>query len=131
MITYLVERYLPGTASEEFAAAAARARVTTALMRREGTGIRYLGSTLVPEDESCFCTFEGSIEAVREANERAALAFERILECRCIAGDRLDAAAGEGGTGEAPIVLCAKHDPVAASSLGDGSRNGAEHKRFR
>jgi hypothetical protein len=50
-------------------------------MRREGIELRYLGSTLIPEDQMCFCLFEGpSTEAVVEANKRAGLAFERILE---------------------------------------------------
>jgi Protein of unknown function (DUF4242) len=49
-------------------------------LSREGTGIRYLGSTVVLVDESCFCQFEApSLEAVAEANKRARVPFARIV----------------------------------------------------
>ena len=42
--------------------------------------MRYLGSTIVPGDEACFCQFEGvSRAAVAEANERAGVPFARIV----------------------------------------------------
>ena len=43
--------------------------------------MRYLGSTIVPDDEACFCQFEGASEAaVAEANKRAEVPFDRIVE---------------------------------------------------
>ncbi len=49
-------------------------------MRGEGTPVRYLGSTIVPDDEACFCEFEApSQAAVAEANRRAGVAFDRIV----------------------------------------------------
>jgi outer membrane receptor for Fe3+-dicitrate len=49
-------------------------------LRIEGTHVRYLGSTIVPDDEACFCQFEGaSAAAVAEANERAGVPFARIV----------------------------------------------------
>ena len=49
-------------------------------LRAEGTAVRYLGSTIVPGDEACFCQFEGaSEEAVAEANVRAGVPFARIV----------------------------------------------------
>jgi hypothetical protein len=43
--------------------------------------VRYLGSTIVPGDEACFCQFEGPSEAaVAEANTRAGVPFDRIVE---------------------------------------------------
>jgi hypothetical protein len=49
-------------------------------LRREGTAVHYLGSTIVPEDEACFCRFDAPSEtAVIEANRRARLRFDRIV----------------------------------------------------
>ena len=43
--------------------------------------MRWLGSTIVPQDEACFCQFEGPSEAaVAEANRRAGVAFDRIVQ---------------------------------------------------
>jgi hypothetical protein len=42
--------------------------------------VRYLGSTIVLEDEACFCQFDASsVAAVTEANRRADLPFDRIV----------------------------------------------------
>lgn len=72
---FLVERYLPGMSTESMRAGAARAQSAAA-----GTAVRYLGSTVIPEEEACFCTFEApSAEAVAEVNERAAFPFARIV----------------------------------------------------
>jgi hypothetical protein len=55
-------------------------RRTTREMRGEGMPVRYLGSTIVPGDEACFCQFAGpSQAAVAEANRRAGVAFDRIV----------------------------------------------------
>ena len=51
MPTYLVERYLPGRNRAWLEAALAR-------LRGQRTRAAYLGSTYVPEDDSCFCRFE-------------------------------------------------------------------------
>jgi hypothetical protein len=78
---YLVERYLPGITPEELAAAAGSAKRTTAEMSQNGTSIRYLRSTFIPGEEKCFCLFEGpSAEAVKVANDRAQIPYERIVE---------------------------------------------------
>jgi hypothetical protein len=78
---YLVERFLPGDPEAQLAAVADRASSSAEAMRREGIELRYLGSTLIPEDQMCFCLFEApSAEAVGQANLRAGLTFERILE---------------------------------------------------
>lgn len=81
MPTYVVERHLPGFNAEQLAAAAASAKSTTAQMTQEGTPVRYLRSTFIPGEDKCFCLFEGpSANAVREANERAQLPMERVVE---------------------------------------------------
>jgi hypothetical protein len=73
MPTYLVERYLPGRD---------RAWLDTALARlsKQRTSAAYLGSTYVPEDDSCFCRFEAeTADDVRDANELARVPFARIV----------------------------------------------------
>jgi uncharacterized protein DUF4242 len=71
-MVYVVERYLPGLT---------RAELLHGLARLERTPeARYLGSTIVLEDEACFCQFEApSAAAVAEANRRAGLSFDRIV----------------------------------------------------
>ena len=42
--------------------------------------MRYLGSTIVPEDEACFCEFDApSAAAVADVNRQAGLHFDRIV----------------------------------------------------
>jgi Protein of unknown function (DUF4242) len=79
-MVYVVERYLPGVSSSELQRALVVLRRTTREMRGEGTPVRYLGSTIVPDDEACFCEFEAPSQAtVAEANRRAGVAFDRIV----------------------------------------------------
>lgn len=81
MPRFLVERFLSGNPEAKLSVVADLASAAAAAMREEGTPIWYLGSTLVPEDELCYCLFEGpSAEAVAETNRRAGLTYERILE---------------------------------------------------
>lgn len=90
MPRYMVERHLPGFTNEQLPAAAGAAKSTTTQMTDEGTPVRYLRSTFVPAEEKCFCLFEGpSAEAVKEANERAGLPYERIHEAEFITADEL------------------------------------------
>ena len=87
---YLVERYLPGITAEQLMAAAGQAKSTTAQMMQEGTPVRYLRSTFIPGEEKCFCLFEGpTADAVRTANERASLPYERIVEAQHVAAEDL------------------------------------------
>jgi Protein of unknown function (DUF4242) len=77
---YLVERYLSGATRDDLAAAAARVAAAAAELSADGIRVRYLGSTFVPGEETCFCEFEAaSREAVEWANERAGVAFAQIL----------------------------------------------------
>ncbi len=90
MPNYMVERYLPNITPEQLTAAATRAKHTTAQMTQEGTPIRYLRSIFVPGEDKCFCLFEGpSPDAVKEANERAEIPFERVVESMQIASEDL------------------------------------------
>ncbi len=90
MARYMVERSLPGFTSEQLPGAAGAAKQTTAEMSQEGTPIRYLRSTFVPSEQKCFCLFEGeSAEAVKEAQERAGLPYDRIHDAEFITADEL------------------------------------------
>jgi hypothetical protein len=93
-VIYLVERYLPGIAAAELERALERLEETTRELQREGAEIRYLGSTIVPEDEACFCQFDAhSEELVAEANRKAGIEFDRIVSALAVAST----AAKEGG----------------------------------
>jgi hypothetical protein len=86
----MVERHLPGITNEQLVAAATSAKSTTSEMTEEGTPVRYLRSTFVPREEKCFCLFEGeSEEAVREANKRAQIPYERIHEAEFVTSEQL------------------------------------------
>jgi hypothetical protein len=73
MPTFLVEVYAPRLAQLADLEAAARAAA------RGASGVRYLESILVPEDETCFHLFDGpSAKTVCEAARRGALVVQRV-----------------------------------------------------
>ncbi len=77
--TYLVEDYRPGAPVEALRQAAERLRTAADEMSREGKPVRYVRSTIVPQDESClFLVSATSERLVREAYARAGVHFERI-----------------------------------------------------
>jgi hypothetical protein len=79
-MVYVVERYLPGLSRTDLLPGLARLEPAIEELRVEGPEVRYLGSTIVLEDEACFCEFEGpSAALVAEANRRAGLPFDRIV----------------------------------------------------
>ena len=88
MPTYVVERYLPALMPEGLREHTERERE---VMTRESSGtagVTYLRSTYLRQDELLFSLFEApSLEAVREANERAGLVYERITEAIDVSGD--------------------------------------------
>jgi len=74
--SYLVESYL---ANSEAAFDDARRRASRAAAL--GSGVRYVRTTFVPEDQMILHRFEaGSVEALEGAGRLAALPFERIVE---------------------------------------------------
>ena len=79
-MVYVVERYLPDLDQRQLVRMLGRLAKATEELRAEGTTVQYLGSTIVPGDEACFCQFEGASEAaVAQANERAGVPFDRIV----------------------------------------------------
>ena len=86
-MVYVVERYLPGLDQRRLLRMLGDLEQVTAELRAEGTDVRYIGSTIVPDDEACFCQFEGASEAdVAEANERAGVPFARIVAAITVPG---------------------------------------------
>jgi Protein of unknown function (DUF4242) len=76
---YLVERYLPGIRHEQLRELAARLQEAAAAARANGTPVRYLDSTFVPQEESCFCRLEApSVEAAARVNQVASAPYARI-----------------------------------------------------
>jgi hypothetical protein len=78
--SYLVECYWPGVNPDKVAASAERVGAAASALRRHGGNVRFLGSILVPADESVFCLFDGVESDVRAASEQAGIPFERVLE---------------------------------------------------
>jgi HSP20 family molecular chaperone IbpA len=78
--SYLVECYWPGVNPENLAVTVERVRTTVSALRRRGGDVAFLGSILVPADETVFCLFDGMEADVRAVSEQARLPFERILE---------------------------------------------------
>jgi len=81
MPQFLVERHLPGFPPEQLPAAAGAAKRKSIEVTGEGSDVRYIRSTWVPEGERCYCLFEASSSgAVAEVQKRAELPFEHIYE---------------------------------------------------
>ncbi len=81
MAVYMVERSLPGITMEQLAAAQKAAIETSQQSTSEGTPVRYIRSTYVPEEAHCMCLFEANDpDAVKQVNERAQIPFTRIVE---------------------------------------------------
>jgi hypothetical protein len=80
MGTCAAELYMPGVTPEQLLDTARRTKAASAEMTAEGTRLTYLSSTLLSADETCYCLFQGdSAQAVRQANDRAGIPYERIL----------------------------------------------------
>jgi Protein of unknown function (DUF4242) len=92
---FVVERYLPAVSPEELAATVARDRRAAEDITADGIPVRHLLTIHVPSDESCFCLFDApSADALREAQERWGIGFERIVEAMQLPPQ--DSTAGQG-----------------------------------
>ena len=81
MPSYLVETYLARGNAGERTARERRARSSAEELTREGTRVRFEGSTYVPEDEMCFFTFDApSGREAALAAQRAGLDAVRVVE---------------------------------------------------
>jgi Protein of unknown function (DUF4242) len=81
MAEFLVELYVSRRDRDSVCREADRARAASAQLTQEGTPVQFVRAIFVPEDETCFYLFEaGTVDAVREAANRAALEFEHVAE---------------------------------------------------
>jgi hypothetical protein len=109
--TYLVECYWPGVSEHQLAAATRQAQAAAAQVRQQGRKLRFLGSLLVPAEETVFCLFEGSESDVRAVSAQAGVPAERILESlRVGAGEQAEA---EESRSESPGAF----DPAGRSTF--------------
>ena len=87
METYLVEHYEPGMGADGLEAAAAELRRAADALRYEGLALRYVRSTILPEDEALLSVLEAASPALaRAAHERAGVPCDRVT--RAIDVDR-------------------------------------------
>jgi len=78
--SFLVETYVPRARAVDASAAGRRARAAACELSRAGAPVRYVRTTLLPGDETCFHVFVAdSEEAVAEACRRAGLSSPRIV----------------------------------------------------
>jgi Protein of unknown function (DUF4242) len=87
-ISYLVECYWPGINDQVLATAARRIEAAAAQLRRAGADVWFLGSILMPADETVFCLFQGNEPAIRAVSRRASIPVERVIESRWLEGSR-------------------------------------------
>jgi hypothetical protein len=78
--TFMVEHYWPGVTEADFRRSAQLVADSAQRMALAGEPIRFLHSTLVPNDEAAFCVLAAaSAELVEEAYAAAGVAFERLV----------------------------------------------------
>jgi len=88
---FVAERYISAANPEQAHLDAARASVASQEQTECGAAVRYLGSTLIPSDETCFSLFEApSAEDVRRLLEHASLPYDRVVEALRIVPDETD-----------------------------------------
>jgi hypothetical protein len=84
---YLLEAYVPGSSGADLTDLAARLNEAAEAVVREGLWVRYLRSTYVPDDETCFHYVEAASPSAAERVARCAeVSFDRILEARSAGG---------------------------------------------
>ena len=80
MPSFLVETYVPMPLAEDASAAGRRVRAAALELSRAGASVRYVRTTLLPADETCFHLFVAdSEEEVADVCRRAGLANPRIV----------------------------------------------------
>ncbi len=80
MSVFMVERSLKGISMEQLDAAQQRAISTAKEMTAEGTPVRYIRSTFVPESGQCMCLFDAADgEQVKALNQKANIPFDKVV----------------------------------------------------
>ena len=79
MSVYMVERSLKGIAMSDLAAAQQAAIATARQFSSDGTPVRYLRSTFVPDSGVCMCLFDADdADTVARVNQAAKIPFDRV-----------------------------------------------------
>jgi hypothetical protein len=79
--SFLVETYVPDAQARDARLAGRRMRAAVRKLSREGTSIRYVRTTLLPGDETCFHVLAAdSRDAVAAACRLAGLERARIVD---------------------------------------------------
>jgi hypothetical protein len=95
---FIAERYVPSADLELVQVDAARASAASDQATEDGAAVRYLGSTLIPGDETCFVLFEApSADDVRRLLERARITYDRLVEAVQIGAEERPSGGGGGG----------------------------------
>ena len=77
---YLVETYVPRAATDGGQQAARAVRTAADELSREGTPVRYVRTTVLPDDETCFHFLDAACaEDVVELSRRVGLLRARIV----------------------------------------------------
>jgi hypothetical protein len=80
MPRYLVETYVPRGRAHELAAVGDAIRAAIAELEGDGVVVRYVRTTLLPDDETCFHVLEASSSgAVERVCRRAGLERARVV----------------------------------------------------
>lgn len=124
---YVVERYVPGVTREGLRDASELLLRAAVASTDEREPVRYLGTTFLPKEESCFCRFEGTLEAIERVCERAGIAYARIVEASEIpvaSSSPRDSGIAQPNMGETPDDP-EGDPPLASSPLSLTERSGA------
>ena len=83
---FVAERYTSRTQTRDrHADDAQRTQTASQHLAAQGITVRYLGSILVPDDETCFTFLEAhSVDEVRQLAGLASIAYQRILPAQCL-----------------------------------------------
>lgn len=90
--SYLVECYWPGINDQELTTAARRIEAAATQLRCAGANVWFVGSILMPADETVFCLFHGNEPEIRAVSLHASIPIERVVEWRW----------SDGGTEDTP-----------------------------
>ena len=86
MPTYVVERYVSRSTSSDLRSEGEKVtQAAKELTGAEKSGVAYLSSIYMPDDEVSFCLFSGdSADSIAACFEQAQVAFDRILEAEVL-----------------------------------------------
>jgi hypothetical protein len=83
---YVVECYWPSVSEDKVGIAAKAVQAASDELRRQGRHVRFVGSIIIPVEETVFFLLDGQEADVRAVSVRAAVPFERVLESLRIDG---------------------------------------------